>query len=147
MRFLLPLLILAGCTSLNPASGDQMETVETVVEHSHTQADAFNRLERWVAETYVSANDVIQLNDEEEGTLVVRGAAEVSMGDVLSTMSILVGYTMTIDVRDNRVRFRQTIGQAIGGGNVTNAAAEDMIEHFELLRLSALAAMEEDDGF
>ena len=150
MRYLLLFLILvfAGCSGMGHASSESRQMVETTVETSQTKEVAFNRLERWAAETYNSANDVIQLRDEEEGTLILRGAANVRLfaGDPEQHW---LGYTMTIDVRDNAVRFRQTIGEPLTGdaGYVSQYAADKLHEEFIVLRASALAALEEDDEF
>lgn len=148
-RFLLAValapLLLASCAGLQEASPSQMAEVETVEQHGLTKAEAFARLQRWAAESYGSANEVVQLADEEAGALVLKGAERVvhNPGGVLVT----VGYTMTIDVKDDRVRFQQRISGRPDGGYVSQHAADQVLDLFPSLRASAMAALETDDDW
>lgn len=121
---------------LESATDAQLAEVSTVIEHEFSQQDAFAKLNRWVAETYVSANDVIQLADASSGTLVVKGAYRPSEN------SETARYRMSIDVREGRVRFRQQIEDG-----ATARLAEATLAHFEALRSDAIRALNEDDDF
>lgn len=138
-------LVLSGCASLTPATEDDVADVEAVEEHGLTKDQAFTRLMRWTAETYNSANDVIQLSDPDDGAIVVRGAHK----PVGSTQ--LMYYAMTMDVRDGRVRFRQRLTDSEGSAGafdfISKADAAKLAEHFDALRSSALVALAEDDDF
>lgn len=133
--------LLPACATFQPASQDQLSTVETIEETDVSKEDGFERLRRWVAETYNSANDVVQLQDAETGEIVVKGQELVG--------TVRASYTMAIDVRDGRVRFRQTPGEARGaGGNYFSVNdARALSQFFEDLRRSALAAIAVDDTF
>lgn len=132
MRTLPLLLLLAGCAGVQSAGGEGTSPVETVETHELTQGEAFDRLSTWVAESYRSARHVVQHSDRETGTLVIRGAQP------LGFPSEPLDYVMTVDVRDGRVRFRQSLAPApfISASNV--AAARSF---FAGLRVSAMEAI------
>tara|TARA_B100001248_G_C27132432_1_gene340733 strand:- start:156 stop:569 length:414 start_codon:yes stop_codon:yes gene_type:complete len=137
--------VLSGCASISPASEDEIPNVEVVEQHDLSQNEAFNRLMRWAAETYNSANDVIQLSDREQGAIVAKGAVQPPGS------TIRFFYTMTMDVRDGRVRIRQSMSDAVGAGGafdyVSKNDARLLEQHFHYLRSSAISALEEEDDF
>lgn len=113
-------------------------------EHTLTQDQAYDRLLRWAAETYNSANDVIQLQDRNTGAIVVKGAVKPERS------TVLMYYTMTIDAREHRVRFRQRFNSFEGsfkGDWVADFDAERLNQHFAALRASAMAALNSTDNF
>ena len=132
-------LALAGCASIGVprATDEQMAEHEHVYDHALSKSDAFSRISRWVAETYASAEDVVQLSDPGAGTVVARGAMPLGYG-------YSVPYRMTIDVRDNRVRFAQQIQ---GPGRPSVEAADDVLDLFSELRADAMSALSEPDDF
>lgn len=139
----LALGVLAGCSTFKPATDADRAEVETVAEHALSQGEAFDRLMRWAAETYNSANHAVQLSDRERGEIVVQGYARLPAGAGAY-------YTMTMDVRDGRLRFRQSIGDFRGAepsDYLSTGEAARVREHFAVLRASALAALADDDDF
>ncbi len=142
---LLAVTLLPACSAVIPAGPGAIPNVEVVEEHHLQQDQAFSRLLRWAAETYNSANDVVQLQDRETGAIVVKGATSPSG----STLTMF--YTMSMDVRDGRVRFRQSAGDVRGrtGGSdyMSRHDAELLNRHFAALRASALAALRSTDTF
>jgi uncharacterized protein YceK len=138
-------LLLAGCASVGKMTNEQQE-VQTIEQHDLTQDEAYDRLMRWVAQTYSSANDVVQRSDKESGTIIVKGAHQVTR---MGMTTFPLSYGMTIDVRDEKVRFTQNVGQPMDSdiGGVTKGDADKMHTHFEALRTSAMEALAEDDDF
>lgn len=60
----------------------------------------------WVAKDYKSANAVIQMNDKENGILVIKGIyADVNYG---ALMLFSIGHTITIDFKDNKIKVHYT---------------------------------------
>lgn len=142
---LLHLAVLTGCASMSRMSEDMRE-VQTIEQHDLSKQEAYDRLMRWVAQTYTSANDVVQRSDEETGTIIVKGAERISRAG-LETFA--VRYGMTIDVRDGKVRFTQRVGQTMeeGTSKVTQRSAEIMHQRFADMRASAMAALAAEDNF
>ena len=134
------IIALSACSILRGASAEQLAPVETVAEHGLSKSEAFARMSRWAAETFVSGQDVIQLSDEDAGTIVAKGAIQTIVYDKLAW----VGYTTTIDVRDGRVRFRQQIAPE---GLVSESAAADVLARFEVHRAEAVARLDGPDDF
>ena len=103
---------------------------------------------RWAAQTYNSAQDVIQYQDRESGSMVLKGVHQVSRMGV----GIPLNYTATVDVRDERIRFRYNVGgPAASASSVTRgpfpADVERMQDFFDTLTASATTALETEDDF
>jgi len=105
---LLPILLLS-CVSVEPMTPDKGDAVVTVENHSLSQDDAFTRLAWWAAETFVDENEGVRLSDEKTGTLVLKGTKRVHHLD--GGAEYPLGFSLTIEVRDQRVRFTQKIGE------------------------------------
>ncbi len=137
---------IAGCASMQTISPEMREVV-TIEEHNFSQDEAYERLMRWVAQTYNSANDVVQLDDKEAGTIIVKGAVDVTRSMMM--VSYPASYTTTIDVRDQRVRFTQRVGGSLNPEISDPLAGEAKQVHvyFEVLRADAMRALREEDTF
>ena len=60
----------------------------------------------WVAKDYKSANAVIQMNDTENGIIVIKGIyPDVNYG---ALMLFSVGHTITINFKDNKIKIHFT---------------------------------------
>ena len=143
------LLLLSGCSGPSRMTASQAEPVVTVEEHSLSKEEAFERLSRWAARSYADANEAVQLSDEDAGTLVIKGAEQVQHTQGGATYAL--GYTMTVDVREGRLRFTQSVGEpyisSLMVAYVTETAASDMRGFFEQIRASALQALRSSDDF
>ena len=67
---------------------------QEVVDVEGTQAEIYSRARVWVADRYVSARSVIELEDEASGVLVIKGL----FGEVF------VRHTVRIEAREGRYR-------------------------------------------
>jgi len=139
-------LIFISCASMMEMQSDMREI--TIVENNNlTKDEAFDKTMRWIASYYNSANNVIQLSDKENGTIIINAAHRVSRAGGL--VSYPLSYTMTIDIKENRIRFKQRIGSPLDPeiGGVTRGDAEEMHIYFKDLRTSLLSQFEIDDDF
>lgn len=96
-------------------------TYEGVVQvPGATKADLYARAHDWVARSYRSANDVLQLQDKDAGHLIVKGFTRVaSKGSDFG----LVRHTLTIYVKDGRYKYTITdlIHEDGGSPNIYSA--------------------------
>ena len=80
-------------------------TYQGVVDVEGVAADDLYGLAKaWVAKTYRSANDVIQLDDPYAGRIIVKGNFPFSVFGAPK----LARHTLTIEVRDSRYRYTLT---------------------------------------
>lgn len=95
-------VLLYGCASTVPTLGQQ-QSLDKIKEFSDLKKDElYKRSLNWVARTYNSANDVIQLKDPEAGQLICNGVGSI-------TVFLYTGYfryTMIIDLKDSKIRIR-----------------------------------------
>jgi hypothetical protein len=69
----------------------------------------FAVINEWFASTYNSANDVIQMNDKQAGTIIGRGSVDYYCQDVFSRCyDGYLEYTIKAFVKDNRYKVELT---------------------------------------
>jgi len=121
---------------------------QQVVDVDGASADELlSRARAWVAETYRSAQDVIQLDDPSAGRLIARGLTEYSV----FTVAVYVRHRLTVEARDGRYRVTVTdfeVQSASGDsasldpmGRPNRKAYEHVAEEIPLLLRSLEKAM------
>lgn len=87
----------------------------------------YSSIKAWVAIVFNSANDVIQLDDKENGKLIVKGLSSFSYKVMGANIGSKCFYTLTIDTKDNR--FRYTIDMTeVEVGSKNQSAYKMLIE-------------------
>jgi len=81
-----------------------------------TSAELFARARAWVAQTYRSAQDVVQLEDASTGRLVAKGNFEIRGG---LGMTVTIWHLLTIETKDGRYRYTLTDFESELVGNGT----------------------------
>lgn len=81
-------------------------SIDTVIQTSLSQKIAYQKAAAWVATSYNSAQDVVQLSDSESATIIGKGVFNHSYGSSMKHGSVwgLIHYTLTIRCKDNRIR-------------------------------------------
>jgi len=102
MRYAMPtmalaLLLIGGCTSTKLPSDTEYQTVRDVESASADQI--YERSLSWMAETFVSANEAVQVRDDENNRLITNASIPIPGYAGNSRMSIIV------EARDGRFRF------------------------------------------
>ena len=102
---------------------------ETIDSMQGTKSELFVKANEWVAKTFNSAKDVIQMSDKDAGKIIAKGMMESGgrVGFVKGTFYIK--YTLSIDLKDNKCRIR--ISDFITVGCMSNAALIDS-HYFDL---------------
>ncbi len=92
---------LLSCQTTEPIPAGE-ETVSHVVQTPNVTAqEAYGRSLQWAAQTFVSAQDVLQLTDEESRRIVGRGAIDVNYGGL---RPLRTEFLFTIENREGRSR-------------------------------------------
>ena len=96
----------------------------TKLDSSILATDLYVRARAWFAEKYVSANDVIQMEDKENGLIIGKGkikyTSDIFYGSEGTKGSIQ--YTIKVSVRQGRYRYEVT--DFIHEGNPFNSAGQ-----------------------
>jgi hypothetical protein len=88
-----------------------------------TKAELFSAINKWISVNYKSANSVIQLNDAEAGTIVIKGNANYPIrcifkpllpksfqeGSLFDNFSYAFSHSIQIDIKDNKFRVKYAI--------------------------------------
>ena len=85
-----------------------------------SKSEIYSSINKWVSINYTSANDVIQMNDKEAGTMIVKGLNSLSfINPTRATYpktkaipienKLLLSHLLEINVRDNKYRLNYTI--------------------------------------
>jgi len=77
---------------------------EVVKVDSISADELYSRAKPWIALTYKSANDVIQLDDQNAGRIIVKGNFEI----IYYANQAWVNHTLTIDFKEGRYRYDLT---------------------------------------
>jgi hypothetical protein len=119
-------------TSLSYGQEFEMEekTITGVYEmKSKTKSELFSSINKWISINYNSAKNVIQMNDKEAGTIIIKGINEVKYKNLFKTIypknKYILDYTTTkfnhlieINVKDSRYRVVYRITDIAGEENL-----------------------------
>lgn len=112
--------VLAGCATTLPPGTEYQE----VRQVEGVKADeVYERSLNWMAETFVSANDAIQVRDDENNRLVANASMMIPGSGVTADMSIIV------EARDGRFRLTaRNFGARLGSmqSNMTKGFYQDL---------------------
>lgn len=138
-------VLLIGCKSLQSAPEGSLEEQQEVIDHSLSKSEAFTQARRWVAQNYVDANKVIQVEDEDEGTLIVNAAADLNQTAVPGERGSF-DYVLTLDFKDNKMRITF---EPVGWREemvVTKKDVENIDGYYQSeLKQPLVASLEEED--
>ena len=81
----------------------EFSIIDTSVE---TKSNLYIKASEWVANRFVSAKDVIQMNDKDAGKIIAKGVIECYESAMLSSITIYVKFTLAIDVKDKKYRIK-----------------------------------------
>lgn len=76
---------------------------EVVKVEGASARDLYSQARAWVARTYVSAQDVVQLEDSDAARLIVKGLWQTSSGFLRP--GGWIRHTLTIEAKDGRYRY------------------------------------------
>lgn len=79
---------------------------EVIKVDSTTKEELYNRAKRFFVETYKSANDVVQLDDKENGEIIGKGIFKVMYNQGIAGMQpTSVYHTISVAVKDGRYKY------------------------------------------
>lgn len=102
--------ILALCTVLVCCNIYAMEKIEIIRDIPNISKDKiYIAVKQWTAQNFVSAQDVIQFDDKEVGTLIMKGNIDYPCSNNWSctNRSITndaIDFTMKVDIKDQKIR-------------------------------------------
>jgi hypothetical protein len=109
MRALLGAVIVAALLPL-PAGAADAFIVEIVRSAPLKKEELFAQTVLWIAESFKSAREVIELKDRELGVVVGNGAVDMNIGPAsFLPVNMPVDFKIRIDMKDNR--YRMTFSQ------------------------------------
>lgn len=106
MKLKIVFLSLIFVTSTNLNAQDSPLKYEQILEFENLDKNSlFVGLNEWIAISFNSANNVIQMADKEAGKFIVKGSDSYSTGRLLTNCyDGRIKFTLNIDVRENRTR-------------------------------------------
>ena len=87
-----------------PVENGRVTYTEVVEVEGASKDQLFARAKKWFATTYKSSNDVIQLDDKENGEIVGKG----NFGITYYARNPHIGHTISILVKDGRYKYAIT---------------------------------------
>ncbi|UPT69411.1 MAG: DUF4468 domain-containing protein [Flavobacterium sp. JAD_PAG50586_2] len=101
------------------------KSVTGVFDVNKTKSELFALINKWISINYNSAQNVIQMNDAESGTIIIKGINEVVYSNlpakvlqpnskyVLEKTSTKFNHTIEVNIKDNKFRVVYTLTDAI----------------------------------
>ncbi len=116
-------LLAAGCMSQDAATKEPVrEFIRDLPNHSETQIRA--GVAGWLAAEPLTPRHSTDVQGDQAGTIVSDGDMELRPEG--SVVSLKVAYTMSVDVRDNRIRVRFTDLRRLYGSSAYHPEAPDL---------------------
>jgi len=92
------------------------EYSEIITVDGKTAQQLYTSAREWFAKTFVSANDVIQMEDPTSGKIIGKGSSHISesyiagkgVGSFFTTIDWYPNYTLKIEVKDGRYKYELT---------------------------------------
>jgi hypothetical protein len=107
-------ICLTGCASTirNGYDPDDQKTREFIENTSVDKLTQYQLALNFIAKTFNSANDVIQMKDQDAGIIVLKAIAPFS----IVGLTRYVEYTMEVKIKDQKAKITFTLG-GLSGGN------------------------------
>jgi hypothetical protein len=105
--FTVSTFILGCAPKMIPKSNSSSFEFSLVDTIQGTKNELYVKSYEWIAKTFTSAKDVIQMNDKEAGKIIAKAVIAVpgtKNGYGMTMGDDYVHYTISIDVKDNRYR-------------------------------------------
>ncbi|OJU95082.1 MAG: hypothetical protein BGO19_02335 [Acinetobacter sp. 38-8] len=102
--------ILILCAILACNSANAMDKIEIIRDIPNMSKDKiYTSTKQWIAQTFVSAQDVIQFDDKEAGTLIIKGNVDYPCSGNWSCThhgltNDAIDFTMKVDMKDQKMR-------------------------------------------
>jgi hypothetical protein len=98
-------LILVVSILTTTVFGQQFEmSLDKTFESNETKNDLYLKAKVFIAERFKSASDVIQLDDKENGMLLIKGSIKETFIFQLSSLDYYFSFTMKIYIKENKYR-------------------------------------------
>lgn len=94
-----------GCVSSQKATAEQMTHQYIIQYDSLTQKVIFDRTLKWVSNRFISAKNVLDYQDKEAGTIVLKGNVDVEPEGSGILGASTCAFVLNIDVRDGKSRY------------------------------------------
>lgn len=82
---------------------------EVVQSPNNSSNQIYLNINEWFAKTYNSSNNVIQLNDKENGKIIGKGGFTISpiyqWGNIKTPQTFFVNYTLTLQIKDGKYKY------------------------------------------
>jgi hypothetical protein len=122
--FALLLLFIMNFTVFSQKEGEISYTKVVYVDSSLKSIELYNRARSWFAESYRSSNDVIQLEDKDEGKIIGKGSIRYISSVYYGSEGTKgwIRYTLSVQVKDGRYKYELT--NFIHEGNPLNSGGQ-----------------------
>lgn len=114
MKYLIALFALVSlCASAQTrlpmdSATKQYSYSEVVIVDSTSKDELYLRAKEWFANSFKSANDVLQMDDKEAGKLIGKGNTDIHVKSVGLTVPVMLKFTVKVTAKDNRYRYEIT---------------------------------------
>lgn len=103
---ILTMFMLTSCAGMNPQLTKEQSERSYVVDSKGSQKDNHTKANLFIAKIFNSANNVIQMNSPESGTIVVKGITHCpTIKASIVNRPADIEFTLTVNSKQDKVRF------------------------------------------
>lgn len=106
-----------------PKLENEVGMQEVIQIDSVSKTELYKRAKLWVVESFKSAKNVIQLDDVENSTIVIKGITTIYFKAFIATADLDVKFTLKIEAKEGRYRYTlNNVNFILAGNNDTPAS-------------------------
>jgi len=124
---------------MNPGEGE-FTFVDT---HNKPANESFSLVNEWVAQNYNNSKEVIQLNDYESNTIIIKG---ITKSPVMLS-SVNVWYTLTIKTKDEKIQYKFVTGQTTQGFYPSKNGMDELEATYQNIRKNITSYINNQSDF
>ncbi|SEA96630.1 protein of unknown function [Flavobacterium gillisiae] len=114
------LLLITGLINAQEFTNEAKSITGVFEAKDKTKSEIFSSVNKWIAINYNSSKNVIQMNDLESGTIIIKGINEVqqksstkilcpNMKNIPEYSTVKYNHTIEINIKDNKYRVIYTL--------------------------------------
>lgn len=130
--FMVPSLLQAQKIPYNSETGKIAYT--SVVNQPGTKDELYLKAKKWITTTFKSTKDVIQLDDRESGSIIIKGLTQYVVNSTYKKFNTPVDvplfFTLSLDFKSDKYRYTFTdlYTEKLINGHITTVPAEELTQ-------------------
>lgn len=98
---------------INITSNDYPKYQGVISLEGKSSYDIYKNIKLWIADNFKSANDVIQMDDNESGIIVVKGIIPISLKTMVGAYTYSMYTSFKFEIKDGKFRYTAEVASIV----------------------------------